>query len=295
MLLPTPSATGSFGQATPASYLELVLDELPITYTHPDGARFADITGVVRAMASNSGVKEGVIVIRRGEMSALVIQEARQFIEHDLMSRLKVNGRGISAFQPYQALPIRNGGLSLGIYQSVLAVMRNGKSELTVTPVPVRLETLLIDTGDFGEPVHLRKKSDYAKRGSEMVFDITELVYGTAGRLGQGAVYAGTGNTTCVLYHDARGEGAGRMVERMDAFEPPQLSVGTYLHNNLSARVNIPPDERQNGRAHVLAAMLQSSLTLPNQEGGGRIYLVELDGPRKGRTLHVGVESSAVL
>ena len=58
-------------------------------------------------------------------------------------------------------------------------------------------------------------------------------------------------------------------------------------------RVNAPRGERRNGRAHVCAAILQSSFLLPGSGSSGRVYLVELDGPRRERTLHVGVAKNA--
>ncbi len=288
MMLPFLPRTGRLAQVKPNSDFELHLDESFITYRHPDGTTFADITGAVRVIASNSGVKEGFIVVRNGGKSAVVVQEARQFVEKDIANRLNAHGSGLSAFQTYQALPISKGTLSLGPYQSVLILTKNGKPELTVFPVPGRLETRLIDTGNFREPLYRRNKSNYAERGSVMIFDITDLISGASMSLEPGIVYAGTGNTTCVPYHDTKGEGVEGLVKRMDAFAPPELHASAYLHNNLSARVNIPPDERQNGRAHVIGAVLGASVLFPVSGPKGKVYLVELDGPRKLRSLNMG-------
>ncbi len=267
-----------------------------ITYTHSDGTKFADITGEIKRLMRASEVREGFALLH-GRGISIVVQEARQFVERDLMERLSAyhaQGNNAPVFHQLHALPVQEGELILGTYQSILAISknRNGfKPELFVRVVSGTLETLLIDTGNL-ELVHGRNSGDYAKRGSEMISDITEMLCETVKSNGQGAVYAGTGNTTCVLYYDTGGEGANGIVRRMDSFAPPSLPASAYAHNDLEARRNrseIPPDERQNGRAHVIAAtMLQSSLMLPNQFDG-RVYLVELDGPRKGRTLHIGV------
>lgn len=274
-----------------------------ITYTHSNGTKFADITEELRDLAAASRVKEGFIILKsNGKKFAVVIQEARQFVEQDLMNRLnayEAHGNSTQLLQHYHALPVKGGALNLGKYQSILAVLRNGcrKPEVSVVPVSGKLETRLIDTGGKDELTltYERNPSNYEKRGSERIFDITELINDAVRRLGiePSVIYAGTGNTTCVLYHDINGEGVDGLVRRMDAFAPPHLPAGVYAHNNLSARVNIPKDERRNGRAHVLAAILNSSLLFPDSGLRSMVYLVELDGPRRERTLHVGVAKKA--
>ncbi|MES9961777.1 MAG: YjbQ family protein, partial [Sedimenticola sp.] len=64
---------------------------------------------------------------------------------------------------------------------------------------------------------------------------------------------------------------------------PPE---GSYKHNDLHLRVNIPPDEPENAHAHLIAMMLGNGETLTVHNGSlslGRyqsILLLEMDGPR---------------
>ncbi len=212
-----------------------------ITYAHPDGTKFADITEEIMALAAASRVKEGFVFLKsNGKKFAVIIQEARQFVEQDLMNRLKAYGaygNSTPIFQRYQALPVKAGKLSLGRYQSILAVrfgnasLLNGFSRpgLSVVPVSGTLETSIIDTGNFLEPVYERNRSDYTNRGSERFFDITELIKDTARRVAKnsviklGAIYAGTGNTTCVLFSSAGYQTAFQLQARIDNFPPPNL------------------------------------------------------------------------
>jgi secondary thiamine-phosphate synthase enzyme len=68
-------------------------------------------------------------------------------------------------------------------------------------------------------------------------------------------------------------------------------SNGTYLHNDLDKRSNIPADEPRNAHAHLLAISLHNSECIPIVEshlGLGTyqsILLIELDGPRKRQVL----------
>ncbi len=281
-----------------------------ITYAHPGGTKFADITEEIRTLAAASPVKEGFLLLNSESRKLIVvIQEARHFVEKDLMERLQAYANPptfASFFQRYQALPIKAGELTLGKCQSILAVRfgngfpLNGLSRpaLSVTPVSGTLETRIVDTGNFFEPVYVRNRSNYADRGSERVFDVTGLIKDTARRVAQssgikpGAIYTGTGNTTCVLFSSSGYQPACQLQARMDNLAPPSLPAFAYSHNDLEARRNrlgIPPDKRQNGRAHVCAAILQSSLLFPDSGPRDRVYLVELDGPRKGRTLNIGI------
>lgn len=61
-----------------------------------------------------------------------------------------------------------------------------------------------------------------------------------------------------------------------------------YLHDDMSARtVNLAPGERPNGHSHCRALLLGSSVSLNVASGAiqlgrwQRIFLVELDGPRR--------------
>jgi secondary thiamine-phosphate synthase enzyme len=62
---------------------------------------------------------------------------------------------------------------------------------------------------------------------------------------------------------------------------------GHYCHNDLEARTEVPPDERPNGHSHARALLLPSSAHLVVTGGRldlgrwQRLFLVELDGPRR--------------
>ena len=72
---------------------------------------------------------------------------------------------------------------------------------------------------------------------------------------------------------------------------PPE---GSYKHNDLHLRENIPPDEPENAHSHLIAMMLGNSEILAVHCGAlvlghyQSILLLEMDGPRK-RTLAVQV------
>ncbi len=281
----------------PSSLLRMPRAHTTLTYRSPEGIAFANLTEPVSRAVSASGIKEGFAVIKNHGGSPLLVQEAEQQVEQDLLARLKRYDRGEwqSLFQPYQALPIIGGKLKLGRYQSILMILMCDEQapNVSVTLVPGRLEAIAIDTGKDECLVYERNKSTYWKRGGERIFDITEKIgrfvrIVNSSDLEDALAYAGTGNTTCVLYHDTKGEGVEGLVKRMDAFAPPNLPISAYGHNDLAKRINIPPDERQNGRAHVIGATLSTSLLFPVSGPKGRVYLVELDGPRKLRSLNMG-------
>ena len=99
-------------------------------------------------------------------------------------------------------------------------------------------------------------------------------------------------HTTCAL---SVNENEARLYEDIRDFfltvAPPD---GSYKHNDLHLRVNIPPDEPENAHAHLIAMMLGNSETVTVHDGAlvlGRyqsILLLEMDGPRE-RTLAVQV------
>ena len=76
---------------------------------------------------------------------------------------------------------------------------------------------------------------------------------------------------------------------------PPE---GSYKHNDLHLRANIPPDEPENAHAHLIAMMLGNSELVAVHKGNlalGRyqsILLLEMDGPRE-RMLAVQVLGAA--
>jgi len=74
---------------------------------------------------------------------------------------------------------------------------------------------------------------------------------------------------------------------------PPDANYG---HNDFRVRTqHMHPDERPNGHAHCLQLLLGSSESVPVMNGQlqlgawQRLYLVELDGPRPQREVHVQV------
>ncbi len=285
------------------SFLRPPREHTAITYGSPEGIAFADMTKPVYDAVSSSGIKEGFALIKNHSPgSALLIQEASQQVEKDILARLSSyaeQGSWPSLFQQYQALPIKEGQLKLGRYQSILAMLMNAEMtpSISVTPVEGKLESILIDTGKPICPVlYESEKSNYLERGSEKVFDITKLAERTA-RVSNDS-YAenfsfsvGTSHTTCVLCHDMKGESIESIVNRMHVFAPLHLHPSAYHHNDLVKRVNVPEDERQNGRAHVVAAMLSPSLIF-HSEIKGSLYLIELDGPRKKREINIAFSSS---
>ncbi len=63
--------------------------------------------------------------------------------------------------------------------------------------------------------------------------------------------------------------------------------LGSYEHDDLTRRCNVPPDEPANGHAHCRALVLPTSATLAVVGGRlvlgrwQRVLLVDLDGPRR--------------
>ena len=72
---------------------------------------------------------------------------------------------------------------------------------------------------------------------------------------------------------------------------PPQ---NRYLHNDLHLR-DVPPDEPINAHSHLMAMTLGNSETVPILDGQlalgtyQSIMLVDLDGPRQGRTVLIQI------
>ena len=103
------------------SILRIPRDHTTLTYRSPEGVAFANLTENVSRFVSNSGVKTGFALIKNGGFgSSLLIQEAEQQVEEDLVARLKScqdKKNWPSLFQNYAALPIIDGKLKLGRYQ----------------------------------------------------------------------------------------------------------------------------------------------------------------------------------
>jgi secondary thiamine-phosphate synthase enzyme len=124
--------------------------------------------------------------------------------------------------------------------------------------------------------------------------DLTELVAERVRRsgIGHGLVCVQSRHTTTAVVVNENEplliEDAKRMLERV----APRDAL--YGHNELHRRRDVAPDESRNGDAHCRALLLGSSETLAVAGGAlqlgrwQRVFLVELDGPRR-RTVCVVV------
>jgi secondary thiamine-phosphate synthase enzyme len=124
--------------------------------------------------------------------------------------------------------------------------------------------------------------------------DLTELVAERVRRSGVGhglACVQTRHTTTAVVVNENEPlliEDAKRMLERV----APRDAL--YGHNELHRRRDVAADESANGDAHCRALLLGSSETLAVADGAlqlgrwQRVFLVELDGPRR-RTVCVVV------
>jgi len=124
--------------------------------------------------------------------------------------------------------------------------------------------------------------------------DLTELVAERVRRsgIGHGLVCVQSRHTTTAVVVNENEplliEDAKRMLERV----APRDAL--YGHNELHRRRDVAPDESPNGDAHCRALLLGSSETLAVAAGSlqlgrwQRVFLVELDGPRR-RTVSVVV------
>lgn len=120
--------------------------------------------------------------------------------------------------------------------------------------------------------------------------DIRSLV--TQSGVAEGMVTVTSLHSTCAV---SVNENEERLCEDIRnyflAIAPPG---GSYKHNDLHLRGNIPPDEPENAHSHLISMMLGNSETLAIHAGAlvlGRyqsILLLETDGPRE-RTLAVQV------
>ena len=117
--------------------------------------------------------------------------------------------------------------------------------------------------------------------------DVTDLVAERVRRsgIGHGLVCVQSRHTTTAVVVNENEplliEDAKRMLERL----APRDAL--YGHNELHRRRDAAPDERRNGDAHCRALLLGSSETLAVADGAlqlgrwQRVFLVELDGPRR--------------
>ena len=119
--------------------------------------------------------------------------------------------------------------------------------------------------------------------------DLTELVAERVRRsgIGHGLVCAQSRHTTAAVIVNENEplliDDFKRMLERL----APRGA--RYRHNQLHRRRNLAPDESRNGDAHCRALLLGASETLAVVDGAlhlgrwQRVFLVELDGPRRRR------------
>ena len=150
-----------------------------------------------------------------------------------------------------------------------------------------------------GEPQRrsIRVSSDVVEMRTEeriQFIDVTDLVAERVRRsgIGHGLVCVQSRHTTTAVVVNENEplliEDAKRMLERV----APRDAL--YGHNELHRRHEPAPDESRNGDAHCRALLLGSSETLAVADGAlqlgrwQRVFLVELDGPRR-RTVCVVV------
>jgi secondary thiamine-phosphate synthase enzyme len=130
--------------------------------------------------------------------------------------------------------------------------------------------------------------------GSFEMRDITENIRAVVRESGvlEGMAVIASLHTTCAL---SVNENEERLFEDIRDFfftiAPPD---GSYKHNDLHLRVNIPHDEPENAHSHLIAMMLGNSESVAVHDGAlvlgcyQSILLLEMDGPRE-RTLAVQV------
>ncbi|MES9949810.1 MAG: secondary thiamine-phosphate synthase enzyme YjbQ [Candidatus Thiodiazotropha sp.] len=99
------------------------------------------------------------------------------------------------------------------------------------------------------------------------VCDITEQVENVVRASGvlEGTVAIVSLHTTCAI---SVNENEERLFEDIRNFFLSVASPeGSYKHNDLHLRINIPPDEPENAHAHLIAMMLGNSETVPVHDG----------------------------
>lgn len=126
------------------------------------------------------------------------------------------------------------------------------------------------------------------------VCDVTDDIRAMVRESGvlEGMVAITSLHTTCALSVNENEERLFEDIRNLFlTIAPPE---GSYRHNDLHLRVNIPPNEPENAHSHLIAMMLGNSETVTVHNGKqvlGRyqsILLLEIDGPRE-RALAVQV------
>lgn len=128
---------------------------------------------------------------------------------------------------------------------------------------------------------------DVVSNKSFEVCDITDPIQKLVKDSGvmEGMVIMTSLHTTCAL---SVNENEERLLDDIARFflslAPPN---GTYKHNDLHLRINIPPDEPENAHAHLISMLLGNSETVTIHQGELRlgryqsILMLEVDGPRE--------------
>lgn len=140
-------------------------------------------------------------------------------------------------------------------------------------------------------PVELPLATDHH---TELV-DVTGLVSGAVAGSGieRGSAQVFCPHTSCGLAVTELEDGLHEdLYALMDELAPPDRE---YRHDDLVRRTqNLEPDERPNGWSHLRTLLVTQPTVLLPLVGGRlqlgtwqRLFLVELDGPRPARRLHV--------
>lgn len=125
--------------------------------------------------------------------------------------------------------------------------------------------------------------------------DITDAVDAEVQQSGMetGAVHLWCPHTSCGLAVTELEDGLHEDVEAV--LERLAPVAGPWAHDDMARRhQNLEPDERRNGWSHVRGLLATLPFVLAPVDGGRlalgrwqRLFLVELDGPRKGRSVQV--------
>lgn len=140
-------------------------------------------------------------------------------------------------------------------------------------------------------PSQITRASTRAWEMLDVTDDVAALVDEAA--LSDGVVHLFCPHTSCGLAVTELEDGLHHDFEALlDRIAPVDAR---YVHDDLAGRTqNLEPDERRNGWSHMRGLIATTpSLTLPIRGGAlavgrwQRVFLVELDGPRLERTVHV--------
>lgn len=125
----------------------------------------------------------------------------------------------------------------------------------------------------------------YATEGAGQFLDITDDVRAIVARSGvrDGQVHVFSTHTTAAIRIN---ENEPLLLEDLRNLLDRIVPGGGYVHDDMSRRVGVPPDEPVNGHSHCRHLLLSSSETLPISDGDlslgawQRVFLIELCSPR---------------